>query len=165
MQVKVLKLNPKIKFERAYALDTGVDLYASIDERILLKPGTKVRVPTGIKLELPRTPITIGSSKFYIDAQVRSKSGLADKHRLFVLNSPGTIDIDYKGEIQVILYNGTVYNPEFFLHEQSYFIEPYTKIAQLVFNLMVIPNIEFIENESDLTVTERADGGFGSTGV
>ena len=120
----------------------GVDLYANIDEPYLLHPLEKVLIPTGIFIALPEG----------YEAQVRPRSGLAAKHGITVINSPGTIDADYRGEIKVIL--GKVTKGEFL-------INPGERIAQMVFE-----KVERVEwNIVDvLDETERGDGGFGSTG-
>ena len=121
----------------------GADLMAAIDKSILLEPGQFVLVPTGIALGVP--------SGF--EAQVRARSGFAVKHGITTLNSPGTIDADYRGEIGVILINhGT----------KPFRIERGMRIAQLV----VAPVARAIWRELEvLEKTERDTGGFGSTGV
>ena len=121
----------------------GADLMAAIDKPILLVPGDRVLVPTGIALGVP-----IG-----FEAQVRPRSGLAIKHGITGLNSPGTIDSDYRGEIGVILINhGT----------EPFRIERGMRIAQLV----VAPVVRAVWYELEvLEQTERGTGGFGSTGA
>ena len=120
-----------------------MDLRAFISTSIILLPGDRILVPTGLYLEIPEK----------YEAQVRSRSGLALKKGITVLNSPGTIDADYRGEIGVILYNSS---------EKSYEIKPSERIAQLVFARIVKVNFE---NSSALDVTERSSSGFGSTGT
>lgn len=121
----------------------GMDIRANISlDTITLEPGEKCAIPTGIYLEIPEG----------YECQVRPRSGLAYKHGVTVLNSPGTIDSDYRGEIQVILINhGT--NP--------FTISQGDRIAQLVFSKVEIVTFESAET---LSTTQREDGGFGSTG-
>ena len=120
----------------------GMDIRASINETITLKPLERTLVPTGLFMELP----------FGYEAQIRPRSGLAIKQGITCLNSPGTIDNDYRGEIKIILIN---------LSQEHQSINNGDRIAQ-----MVIQKIEKAEMEpvTILTETERADGGFGSTG-
>jgi dUTP pyrophosphatase len=122
---------------------SGMDLRAFIPASIVLHPGQRILVPTGIYLEIPQD----------CEAQVRSRSGLALKKGIIVLNSPGTIDADYRGEIGVILFNSS---------KNPYEIKPSERIAQLVFARIVKVNLE---NSSALDKTERSSGGFGSTGT
>lgn len=121
----------------------GMDLRANTETPIVLKPLERVIVPTGLFLELP-----IG-----IEAQVRPRSGLAAKKGITVLNAPGTIDADYRGEVGVILVN---------LSQDDFTIEPGERIAQLV--IAKHERAEWEEVEV-LTETARGAGGFGSTGV
>lgn len=121
----------------------GVDLRANIEKAIRVGSLEKVVVPTGLFIEIP-----IG-----YEAQVRPRSGLAFKHGITVLNSPGTIDSDYRGEIKVILVN---------LSKDTFVIESGERIAQMV--IAAHEQAEWIEVES-LDETERGLGGFGSTGV
>jgi dUTP pyrophosphatase len=121
----------------------GMDLRASIEEKIILKPLERAIVKTGLFLELP-----IG-----YEAQVRPRSGLAAKFGITVLNAPGTIDADYRGEIGVILIN---------LSNENFTIENGERIAQLIIAKHERANW-IVTNE--LSVTERGAGGFGSTGV
>ena len=124
----------------AHSGDAGMDLYSIVDLTIL--PMEWKLVPTGLKMELP--PNT--------EAQIRSKSGIALKSGVFVLNSPGTIDENYRGEVGVILYN---------LSKVAYEIKKGQKIAQ-----MVIANVEYVNaaEAQNLSSTNRGEGGFGSTG-
>lgn len=123
-------------------LSAGMDLRADIDEPITLGSLEKAMVPTGLHIELPDG----------YEAQVRPRSGLAAKHGITVLNSPGTIDADYRGEIKVILVN---------LSKDPFVINRGERIAQ-----MVIARYEKIEWEQvcELSDSERGEGGFGSTG-
>jgi dUTP pyrophosphatase len=126
-------------------LAAGLDLAAAIAEGagIELAPGERALVPTGIALELPAG----------FEAQVRPRSGLAHRHGVTVLNTPGTIDADYRGEIQVILINHG---------KEPFRIARGERIAQLVIAPVVMAVLERAEN---LTITERNTGGFGSTGT
>ena len=121
----------------------GVDLRANIDESISIGSLEKVVVPTGLFIEIP-----IG-----YEAQVRPRSGLALKYGITVLNSPGTIDADYRGEIKVILVN---------LSKDTFVIENGERIAQMV--IAAHEQAEWVEVE-ELNNTDRGAGGFGSTGV
>lgn len=121
----------------------GMDLRANITEPITLKPLERALIKTGLFIELP-----VG-----IEAQVRPRSGLAYKNGLTVLNSPGTIDADYRGEIGVILVN---------LSNNDFVIENGERVAQLV--IAIHERAEWIAVE-ELSETERGVGGFGSTGV
>lgn len=120
----------------------GCDLYACLDKELVLAPGKFCVVNTGIRLELP-----IG-----YEAQVRPRSGLAARYGIGVLNAPGTIDADYRGEIKVILFN---------FGEEEFAIRDHDRIAQLVFNQ--VARVEF-ERVDSLNNTERGDGGFGHSG-
>ena len=122
---------------------SGADLRADISEPLELLPGERMMVPTGVRLQIPEG----------YEGQVRPRSGLAAKHGVTVLNTPGTIDSDYRGEIKIILYNSG---------KTSYRIEPRSRIAQLVFAAVV--QAEFIQLE-ELEDSERGPGGFGSTGI
>ena len=129
--------------KHATELSAGIDLSAAITENIELKPLQRALVPTGIAIALPAS----------YEAQVRPRSGLALKHGITVLNSPGTIDADYRGEVCVILIN---------LGETPYIITPGAKIAQMV--VARHASVELLEVE-DLGATVRGIGGFGSTGI
>ena len=120
----------------------GMDLHANIDSEILLKPMGRVLVKTGLFMALPEG----------YEAQIRPRSGLAYKKGLTVLNSPGTIDADYRGEIGVILIN---------LSEEPFIIKDGERIAQMV--IAPYTRAELI-NVEVLSSTERGSGGFGSTG-
>ena len=120
----------------------GVDLSASIDSKIILKPFDRSIIPCGISISLPEN----------IEGQVRPRSGLAAKHGITVLNTPGTIDSDYRGEIKVILIN---------LGKEDFTISQNDRIAQIVFSNIVKVKFEEIEALDD---TERGSEGFGSTG-
>lgn len=128
-----------------YATDhsAGLDLRANLDAPIVLAPGQRALIPTGLYLELPEGT----------EAQVRPRSGLAFKHGITVLNSPGTIDADYRGEVGVLLIN----------HGQEPFaVNDGERIAQLVVARYI--RVSFAE-VPDLRASERGAGGFGHTGV
>ncbi len=112
-------------------------------EDILLSPLKRVIIPTGIYLEIPEG----------FEAQVRPRSGLAAKYGITVLNTPGTIDSDYRGEVKIILIN---------LGDKDFIIKDGDRIAQMIITPVIQGN--FIK-ESELTETNRGDGGFGSTGI
>ena len=121
----------------------GLDLMAAIAGPLTIAPGQRAMVPTGIAIALP-----IG-----FEAQVRPRSGLAAKHGVTILNSPGTIDADYRGEIKAILIN---------LGDVAFVVEPKSRIAQLI----VAPVLQIRwETAESLPETARGDGGFGSTGL
>jgi dUTP pyrophosphatase len=128
--------------EYASAQAAGVDLRAAVDEPLELTPGARALVPTGLALALPAG----------YEGQVRPRSGLAAKHGVTVLNTPGTIDADYRGEVKVILIN---------LGEEAFTMERGERIAQLVVAPVAHARFEAV---ADLEATERGAGGFGSTG-
>lgn len=123
-------------------LSSGVDLRADVQESIMLKPGERGLIPTGIAIEIPENS----------EAQVRARSGLAIKQGVALVNAPGTIDADYRGEISVILIN---------LGAETVQINRGDRIAQLVVMPVLRPQIVEV---TDLTDTTRGAGGFGSTG-
>ena len=120
----------------------GMDLRANLDESVVLKPLERVLIPTGLFMELP-----VG-----YEAQVRPRSGLAAKHGITVLNTPGTIDADYRGEVKVILVN---------LSNEDFAIADGERIAQMIISKHEQAQLEEVET---LTETERGSGGFGHTG-
>tara|TARA_B100000427_G_scaffold291438_1_gene268249 strand:+ start:71 stop:508 length:438 start_codon:yes stop_codon:yes gene_type:complete len=122
---------------------SGMDLTANIKEPFFIEPGKSDIVPTGISLSIP-----IG-----YEVQIRPRSGLAAKKKVSVLNTPGTIDSDYRGEIKVILIN---------FGKEKFKINPKDRIAQMV--LCPVVKIEF-EEVNELEDTKRGGGGFGSTGI
>ncbi|KGE73970.1 dUTP diphosphatase [Spirochaeta lutea] len=122
---------------------SGMDLIAVLDQGIVLKPGQRGLIPTGLFLAVPDG----------YEAQVRPRSGLAIKHGITCVNSPGTIDADYRGEIKVIMIN---------LGDSDYTVEPGMRIAQLVFAPVVQATLQYSSLEG-LEETERGSGGFGST--
>ena len=123
---------------------SGCDIAAAIDSDITILPGKRSLIPTGFCFEIP-----LG-----YEVQVRSRSGLAAKHGVFVLNSPGTIDADYRGEVKVILAN---------LGDEPFVVHRGDRIAQIV-PLQVPVYLAFTENAS-ISETSRGSGGFGHTGV
>jgi dUTP pyrophosphatase len=121
----------------------GLDLRANLEQSMVLKPLERTLVPTGLYIELPEG----------YEAQVRPRSGLAAKHGISIVNTPGTIDPDYRGEVKVILVN---------LSDVPFTLEPGERIAQII--IARFEHITWNEVES-LSVTERGEGGFGHTGV
>ncbi len=142
MKIKIVNKSAFPLPEYATEHSAGMDLKADIQEPAELAPLQRMMVPTGLYIALPEGT----------EAQIRPRSGLAAKHGITVLNSPGTIDADYRGEIKVILVN---------LSDTSFTINPGERIAQ-----MVIARYEKAEWEETevLDRTGRGDGGFGSTG-
>ncbi|MGQ9819413.1 MAG: dUTP diphosphatase [Candidatus Kapaibacteriales bacterium] len=121
----------------------GMDIRANIDEDIVIEPGSVVLVPTGFAIALPDG----------YECQVRTRSGLALKYGVFALNSPGTIDSDYRGEIKIILAN---------FGKEPFRISRGDRIAQLV--VAKYERVDWVETDS-LPPSQRGEGGFGSTGV
>ena len=122
---------------------SGMDLAANINDYINIEPGKTAIIPTGIALSIPKG----------FEVQIRPRSGLAAKQKISVLNTPGTIDADYRGEIKVILIN---------FGRESFKVEKGLRIAQMV----VCPVVQAQFKEvNDLSETERGKGGFGSTGT
>ena len=142
-KVLIKKLDPSVELP-AYKTNgaSGMDLMAFIKNPINLKPHTSYLVPTGISVAFP--------AEFEI--QIRPRSGLAAKHNVSVLNTPGTIDSDYRGEIKVILYNHG---------DNDFLINNKDRIAQMILTPVIKMRLE--ETDS-LPETVRGDGGFGSTG-
>lgn len=120
----------------------GLDLVAAVEEPLILKPLGRALVPTGLAMALPSG----------YEAQVRPRSGLAAKHGITVLNSPGTVDADYRGEVKVILVN---------LSDTPFTINRGERIAQMV--IAPVSRVRLVERET-LDTTSRGAGGFGSTG-
>jgi dUTP pyrophosphatase len=121
----------------------GADLHAAVPARLELRPGARALVPTGIRIALPAG----------FEAQVRPRSGLARDHGITLPNAPGTVDCDYRGEIQVLLWNAG---------SEPFVIERGARIAQLV--VAPVARAEW-EERAGLDETDRGAGGFGSTGV
>ena len=143
MQIKIINKSAHALPHYETIASAGMDLRANIQENIILKPMERAIVPTGLFLELP-----LGT-----EAQVRPRSGLAAKKGITVLNAPGTIDADYRGEVGVILVN---------LSKEVFIVENGERIAQLV--IAKHKRAEWIEVKT-LSETKRGAGGFGSTGV
>ena len=144
------RLSVRVRNESGHPLPTyatagavGMDLRAAVAEPITLQPGEWRAIPTGLYLELP--------SGF--EGQVRPRSGLAAQYGVTVLNSPGTIDPDYRGEVQVLLIN---------LGKEAFRIEAGMRVAQLV--IAPVVHVEWEPTDS-LSLTERGEGGFGHTGT
>lgn len=142
MTIKIINESAHQLPEYETIASAGMDLRANISEAVILKPLARAIIKTGLFIELP-----VG-----VEAQVRPRSGLAAKHGLTVLNSPGTVDADYRGEIGVILVN---------LSDTDFKIENGERIAQLV--IAKHERADWIEVEQ-LNETSRGEGGFGSTG-
>lgn len=142
MTVKVINKSKNNLPQYETIHSAGVDIRADIEAPITVMPLERVMVPTGLFVEIPSG----------YEIQVRPRSGLAAKHGITVLNSPGTIDADYRGEIKIILVN---------LSSTSYTLNPEERVAQLV--LAQYEQIEW-EEARELSETERGTGGFGSTG-
>jgi dUTP pyrophosphatase len=141
--LKVLPHGRDIELPRyATAGSAGCDLRAAIEASLLILPGDRARVPTGIAVAIPPG----------YEGQVRMRSGLAHDKGLATLNAPGTIDSDYRGEIQVIIAN---------LGSEPVTLERGERIAQLVFAPVVQPRFEKVD---ELPASSRGEGGFGSTG-
>ena len=142
MKVKIVNTSPYPVPQYVTPLSAGMDLKANIQEPVILGSLQRELIPTGIFIALPEG----------YEAQVRPRSGLAAKHGISVLNAPGTIDADYRGEVKVILVN---------LSPEPFRIEPGERIAQMV--VARHERVEWEETDS-LDETLRGEGGFGSTG-
>ena len=129
----------------ASASAAGMDLRADLAEPVVLQPLERKLIPTGLFMELPVD----------CEAQVRPRSGLALKHGVTVLNSPGTIDADYRGEVGVILVN---------LSDEPFTVNPGERIAQMVISKFVQEELVEVARLEDLSDTERGTGGFGHSG-
>lgn len=143
MKVNVINRSTHPLPEYATPLSAGMDVRAFLDQPIVLKPLERAMVPTGLYLEIPAG----------CEVQVRPRSGLAAKKGITVLNSPGTIDADYRGEVRVILVN---------LSDEPFTVEDGERIAQLV--LSRHERAEWVETD-ELSESSRGEGGFGSTGT
>lgn len=147
MKVLITKVNPIVSDSSipAYATEgsAGMDIRACLDEKMVIPPSGIVMVPTGLAIALPMG----------YECQVRTRSGLASKHGIFALNSPGTIDSDYRGEIRVILAN---------FSKVPFEVKHEDRIAQLV--IARYENIQW-QVVDELPETIRGAGGFGSTGI
>ena len=143
MKVKIINKSHHVLPAYQTEASAGMDLRACLSESLTLKPMERILIPTGLSMELP-----VG-----YEAQIRPRSGLAYKYGITVLNSPGTIDADYRGELRVLLVN---------LSNQNFVINDGERIAQMI--VAAHAQIEWIEDEQ-LSETERGSGGYGSTGV
>lgn len=142
MKIKIVNKSPHPLPEYATALAAGMDLRANLEQPIVLKPLERTLVPTGIYLQLPEG----------YEAQIRPRSGLAIKHGIGIVNSPGTIDADYRGEVRVILVN---------LSNEDFTIQDGERVCQMV--IAQHARVEW-ENVESLDETQRGAGGFGHTG-
>jgi len=142
INVKIINRSNNALPEYATADSSGMDIRADLNERVTIKPFERVLIATGLFIELPHG----------YEAQIRPRSGLAIKYGITCLNTPGTIDADYRGEIKIILIN---------LSQEQHSIQPGDRIAQ-----MVIQKVEkaFLVPVIELNETERNAGGFGHTG-
>jgi dUTP pyrophosphatase len=141
--IKKVSTNPLFKLPKYESNGAaGMDLSADIDAEVELKPLERFLFPTGIAISLPKD----------LEAQIRPRSGLAIKNGITLLNTPGTVDSDYRGEIKVILVN---------ISNDKYTIKPGDRIAQMVLSQFAQGQFELVEN---LDETDRGSSGFGSTG-
>ncbi|MCH1640660.1 dUTP diphosphatase [Paenibacillus timonensis] len=144
VQINRLAGNEDIELPRKMSeLASGFDLYAAVTEELTLLPGQRALVPTGIAIAMPGG----------LEAQIRPRSGLAYKHGITCLNTPGTIDADYRGEIKVLLIN---------LGQEPFVIRRNERIAQMV--LQIVPEVNLVQVD-ELSETVRGAGGFGHTGT
>ena len=143
LKIKVVNTGHQQLPAYATSQSAGMDLRANIDEQIVLKPFERRLIPTGLHIALP-----VG-----FEAQIRPRSGLALKYGITVLNSPGTVDADYRGEVMVLLVN---------LSQEEFIINDGERIAQMVIAKHEQGILELVE---ELDETERGAGGYGHTGV
>lgn len=143
IRIKIIAKNPELVPIYATLGAAGADLRADLKEEVIIEPGTSVLIPTGIRIELPSG----------YEMQIRPRSGLALKNQVTVLNTPGTIDCDYRGEIKVILMNHG---------RQNFSVTPLMRIAQGVITRYVSA---FFEEVAEIDQTGRGDSGFGHTGI
>ena len=144
IEILIKRLSKNVTLPRYETEDSsGLDLAANIDQQIKILPGKSEIIPTGLAVAIPKN----------FEIQIRPRSGLAAKNQVSVLNTPGTIDADYRGEIKVILIN---------LSDKVFIVEKGLRIAQMV----VCPVIKVsLKEVTNLEITERGSGGFGSTGI
>ena len=142
MTIKIVNTSPFPLPAYETSFSAGMDLRASINDAVLLKPLQRALIPTGLFIELPAG----------FEAQIRPRSGLAFKHGITLLNSPGTIDSDYRGEIKVILFN---------FSEEDFIIKRGDRIAQMI--VAKVYRADLIITD-ELNESKRGDGGFGHTG-
>ena len=143
VKVLVKKLDPKVQLP-SYKTDgsSGMDLLAFINNPLIIKPGTSELIPTGISIAIPNN----------FEIQIRPRSGLAAKSNISVLNTPGTIDSDYRGELKIILFNHG---------KKEFIVNNNDRVAQIV--LVPVSKVDFNEVD-ELPSSLRGKGGFGSTG-
>jgi len=143
-KIHIKKLSSSVSIPRYETPgSSGMDIAAHIKDNIIINPGEKALIPTGFSMAVPKG----------FEVQIRPRSGLAVKKNITVLNTPGTIDADYRGEVKVILIN---------LGKESFIIENGERIAQMVVCPVVQADLEEVK---ELSSTERGLGGFGSTGT
>ena len=143
-EILIKRLSKKINLPKYETKgSSGMDLAACIDKEINIKPGQISIIPTGISVSIPKN----------FEIQIRPRSGLAAKNQISVLNTPGTVDADYRGEIKVIIIN---------LGKKSFIVEKGTRIAQMVVCPIVKAKIKEVDS---LEKTTRGSRGFGSTGT
>lgn len=142
MKVKIINKSQHPLPAYETILSAGMDLRASLTESIILQPMQRALIPTGLYIELPAGT----------EAQIRPRSGLAFKHGITVLNSPGTIDADYRGEIKVLLIN---------LSQEPFEIKDSERIAQMIISKHETVEWQLVES---INQTQRGEGGFGHTG-
>ena len=142
VQIKVVNKGnqPLPKYQTSQS--AGMDLRANIDAPVLIKPLDRKLIPTGLHIALPEG----------YEAQIRPRSGLAIKHGITIINTPGTIDPDYRGDVGVILVN---------ISNEDFVVQPGDRIAQMVINKFEQAEFEVVE---ELDATKRGEGGFGHTG-
>ena len=143
-EILIKRLSKEVNLPK-YETDgsSGLDLAAFIDKNIEIKPGKSEIIPTGLAVAIPKN----------FEIQIRPRSGLAAKNQISVLNTPGTVDADYRGEIKVILIN---------LSNKSFIVERGLRIAQMILCPVVKAKLREVDTLED---TRRGSGGFGSTGV
>ena len=144
IEILIKRLSKNVTLPRYETEDSsGLDLAANIDDQIKILPGKSEIIPTGLAVAIPKN----------FEIQIRPRSGLAAKNQVSVLNTPGTIDADYRGEIKVILIN---------LSDKVFVVEKGLRIAQMVVCPVMKVSLKEVAN---LEITERGSGGFGSTGI
>lgn len=145
LKIQLLREGQSVMPAYASAGAAGLDLHAALEGAKTLRPGERAAIPTGIAIALPPG----------FEGQVRARSGLANKHGIALVNAPGTVDEDYRGEVHVLLVN---------LGQEPYTIQPKDRIAQLVVAPVTRVSLARVEHVGELGQTERGTGGFGSTG-
>jgi dUTP pyrophosphatase len=145
LKVQLLREGLSVMPTYATAGAAGLDLHAALDAPTTLQPGERAAIPTGVALGLPAG----------YEGQVRARSGLASRYGIALVNAPGTVDEDYRGEVHVLLVN---------LGQEAYTIQPKDRIAQLVVAPVTRVDTLQVESAEALGETARGSGGFGSTG-